>query len=66
MVKEILKIVDLKKRYGSKFSLSIDNLYIEKGRILTIIGPNGSGKSTSIRLINLLERPDGFVLCIDS
>lgn len=59
MVKEILKIVDLKKRYDTKFSLSVDNLYIEKGRILTIIGPNGSGKSTLIRLINLLERPDG-------
>lgn len=59
MVKKILKIVDLKKRYDSRFNLSIDNLYTEKGRILTVIGPNGSGKSTLIRLINLLERPDG-------
>ncbi len=59
MVKKILKIVDLKKRYGSEFSLSIDNLHTERGRILTIIGPNGSGKSTLIRLINLLEKPDG-------
>jgi tungstate transport system ATP-binding protein len=58
MVKKILKVVDLEKRYGSKFSLSIDNFYTERGRILTVIGPNGSGKSTLIRLINLLERPD--------
>ncbi len=59
MVKKILKIVDLKKRYDSKFNLDIDNLYTERGRILIIIGSNGSGKSTLIRLINLLEKPDG-------
>ena len=58
MDKKILKILDLKKSYNSEFRLDINNLYTEKGKILTIIGPNGSGKSTLIRLINLLERPD--------
>ena len=58
MDKKILEISDLKKKYNSKFCLDVNNLYAEKGKILTIIGPNGSGKSTLIRLINLLERPD--------
>ncbi len=58
MVAKILKIVNLEKRYGSEFKLSVDNLFTGKGRILTIIGPNGSGKSTLIRLIDLLEKPD--------
>ncbi|HEY4696228.1 MAG TPA: ABC transporter ATP-binding protein [Candidatus Hydromicrobium sp.] len=58
MVQKILRITGLKKRYNSKFCLTVDNIYTEKGKILTIIGPNGSGKSTLIRLINLLEKPD--------
>ncbi|MFC2159147.1 ABC transporter ATP-binding protein [Actinomycetota bacterium] len=58
MDSKILEIKGLEKKYNSKFSLSIDGLYLKSNKILTVIGPNGSGKSTLIRLLNLLEKPD--------
>ena len=58
----IIEIKGLEKKYNSKFSLSVDGLYLESNKILTIIGPNGSGKSTLIRLLDLLEKPDRGVI----
>ena len=58
MDSKIIEIKGLEKKYNSKFSLSVDDLYLKNNKILTIIGPNGSGKSTLIRLLNLLEKPD--------
>jgi tungstate transport system ATP-binding protein len=65
MDSKIIEIMGLEKKYNSKFSLSVDGLFLESNKILTIIGPNGSGKSTLIRLLNLLERPDGGVISFD-
>src|SRR3990172_1226370 len=56
---KIIEITGLKKEYDSKFKLAIDNLYLERNKVLTLIGPNGSGKSTLIKMICLLEKPDG-------
>jgi len=58
MDSKIIEIKGLEKKYNSKFSLSVDGLYLKNNKILTIIGPNGSGKSTLIRVLNLLEKPD--------
>jgi tungstate transport system ATP-binding protein len=58
MDSKIIEIKGLEKKYNSKFSLSVDDLYLKNNKILTIIGPNGSGKSTLIRVLNLLEKPD--------
>ena len=55
---KILKLSCIEKKYDGGFRLCIDELYLEKNKILSIIGPNGSGKSTLIKLINLLEKPD--------
>ena len=55
---KILKITGLEKEFESKFKLNIDELYLERNKILSIIGPNGSGKSTLLKLIGLLEKPD--------
>ena len=62
---KIIEIEGLEKKYNSKFSLSVDGLYLKSNKILTIIGPNGSGKSTLIRLLNLLEKPDSGVISFD-
>ena len=61
----IIEIKGLEKKYNSKFSLSVDGLYLKRNKILTIIGPNGSGKSTLIRLLDLLEKPDSGVISFD-
>lgn len=53
----MLKIIDLKKKFGNKKVLNGVNLEIKKGDILGVIGPSGCGKSTLLRCINLLEKP---------
>ena len=65
MDSRIIEIKGLEKKYNSKFSLSVDGLYLEHNKILTIIGPNGSGKSTLIRLLDLLEKPDRGTIYFD-
>lgn len=58
MDNKIIEIIGLKKEYDSNFKLHIDNLFLVKDKILTLIGPNGSGKSILIKLISMLEKPD--------
>lgn len=50
-----VKIENLKKLYGEKEILNIDNMAIEKGKITSIIGPNGSGKTTLLTIIGGLD-----------
>ncbi len=52
----MLKIINLKKNFGSKKVLNGINLEIKKGEIVGIIGPSGCGKSTLLRCINMLEK----------
>jgi tungstate transport system ATP-binding protein len=55
----IIEIVNIIKRYGSKEVLHVDNLAIRKGLVTALIGPSGAGKSTLLRILNLLESPTG-------
>lgn len=48
----MLKINDLKVRYGDKVALENVSLQIKPGEVLAVIGPNGAGKSTLIRAIS--------------
>ena len=57
MIKMILKIEDLKKKYKDKEVLKGINFSVKKGEVISIIGPSGGGKSTLLRCINLLETP---------
>ncbi|MBE6047785.1 MAG: amino acid ABC transporter ATP-binding protein [Clostridium sp.] len=58
----MLKIVDLKKNFGSIEVLKGINLEIKKGETVVIVGPSGGGKTTLLRCINDLEKPDsGFI-----
>lgn len=61
-----LYINNLKKNYGEKTVLDIDELEIEKDKITGIIGPNGSGKSTLLNIISGLDKEyEGNVLYND-
>lgn len=54
----MIKIKNIKKKFGENEVLKDINLNITKGEILAILGPSGSGKSTLLRCLNLLEKPN--------
>jgi polar amino acid transport system ATP-binding protein len=63
--KEMIKIVDLHKKFGHLHVLKGVNLEVKKGDVLVIIGPSGSGKSTLLRSVNLLEKPTSGHIYLD-
>lgn len=64
-VSEILKAVQLTKRYGSQYALDHVDLSLERGRIVGLLGPNGSGKTTFLKIIAGLLSPSEGELTID-
>ena len=57
VVSELLKCVNLTKKYNRLTALDNIDLTIESGKIIGLLGPNGSGKTTLIKLINGLLTP---------
>lgn len=59
----MLKINNLTVNYGEIKALKDVSLYVEKGKIVTLIGANGAGKSTLLKSISGLLKPkEGEVL----
>lgn len=54
---EILRCVDLTKKYGATVAVNGLDLIVESGKIVGLLGPNGSGKTTLIKMINGLLQP---------
>lgn len=66
MEKNILKIENLSKRYGSALVLNHINFHVDKGEFITLLGPSGCGKTTTLRLIAGLEEAEsGSILLSD-
>lgn len=61
----MIKIRDVKKKFGENEILKGISLDIEKGDVVAILGPSGSGKTTLLRCINELERADEGTVEID-
>lgn len=55
----------LRRRYGGRLVLDVDELAVHRSEVLAVLGPNGAGKSTLFRLLLLLERPDGGRIYFD-
>ncbi|RVD73381.1 MAG: methionine ABC transporter ATP-binding protein [Mesorhizobium sp.] len=62
---DVVRLVDLKRRFGVTPALDGVSLTVRKGEILGIIGRSGAGKSTLIRCLNGLERPDTGAVFIE-
>ena len=68
----MLKINDVKKKFGNTEVLKGVNLEIAEGEILVVVGHSGGGKTTLLRCVNALEHCDsgdieinGKLLCRD-
>ena len=60
-----IKINNLKKCFGEKVAVNIDNYEIHTGDMLGLVGNNGAGKSTLFRLIlDLIKADEGSVRMI--
>ena len=58
-----IKVVNLKKTYGTKEAVKNINFEIKENEIIGLLGPNGSGKTTTIGMIlGLLKPSSGEVL----
>jgi D-methionine transport system ATP-binding protein len=62
---EIVRLADVKRRFGTTPALDGVSLTVRKGEILGIIGRSGAGKSTLIRCLNGLEQADSGEIHIE-
>ncbi|CAM3413555.1 MULTISPECIES: ABC transporter ATP-binding protein [Brevibacillus] len=53
----MIRIQDLRKRYGKMEALKGLTLEIEKGTVFGFVGPNGAGKSTTMSILATLLEP---------
>ncbi|MDL2403573.1 methionine ABC transporter ATP-binding protein [Rhizobium mayense] len=62
---EIVRLVDVRRRFGTNPALDGISLTARRGEIVGIIGRSGAGKSTLIRCLNGLERTDSGEIHIE-
>jgi len=55
---EVLKVVNLRKKFGENEVIKGVNFSVNRGETKVVIGPSGAGKSTMLRCINRLVEPD--------
>lgn len=61
----MLEAQTLSRRIGERYLLREVSVRVEAGRILGIVGPSGCGKTTLLRLLSLLDAPDGGAVVFD-
>ncbi len=61
----MLKIDNLKKKYGQSIALDGLSMNVEDGNLYGFVGPNGAGKTTTIKIITGLLLPDSGLVTID-
>ncbi|HSX28942.1 MAG TPA: ABC transporter ATP-binding protein [Candidatus Saccharimonadales bacterium] len=61
----ILKVHDLRKRYGDREVVQGISFEVTRGEIFGILGPNGAGKTTTLEMIEAMRPIDGGSAQID-
>jgi ABC-2 type transport system ATP-binding protein len=44
----VIRVDDLRKRYGSTTAVDGVSFAVERGEIFGVVGPNGAGKTTTV------------------
>ena len=57
--REMIKIENLHKSYGSLHVLKDINMSVYESEVVCLVGASGSGKSTLLRCLNFLEKREG-------
>ena len=65
MVKPVIKIESLSKKFGAFTALENINLEIYPGEIHALLGDNGAGKSTLIKILSGVHRPTAGRFYVD-
>ena len=55
---QVIRAVELRKRYGDVLAVDGVSIAVELGQILGLLGPNGAGKTTTVEMIEGLRQPD--------
>jgi len=58
LLRPMVEIEHLHKRFGPEVAVKDVNLTIAEGEFVTLLGPSGCGKTTTLRCIAGLERPE--------
>ncbi len=58
MTDPVIRVSNLKKRYGSTVAVADVSLVINPGEIFGLIGPNGAGKTTTMECVEGLRKRD--------
>ncbi len=66
MSESILRVKNLRKKYGDKTVVNNISFEVSKGEIFGILGPNGAGKTTTLEMIETLRTIDGGSASIDN
>jgi lipoprotein-releasing system ATP-binding protein len=64
--KQMIKVENIHKSYGSLHVLKGIDLEIARGEIVSIVGASGAGKSTLLHIMGTLDRADKGSIYIDS
>jgi heme exporter protein A len=60
----LIRVADLRKRYGVHFVLDGVGLEVHPGEALALLGANGAGKTTLLRIIATLARPSAGTVAV--
>lgn len=62
---EILRMEDVRKRFGATVALDGVDLTVSAGEVLALVGENGAGKSTLMKVLSGAHQPEGGRMWLD-